>query len=55
LTVIWGAVGAPASLLATTIGFLTVLSFSLGGLADRRLYVAATACSLAALAIAVVA
>jgi len=51
----WGAPGAPASLLATTLGFLTVLSFSLGGFAERRLYLAAGACSLAALAIALVA
>jgi O-antigen/teichoic acid export membrane protein len=48
----WGAVGAPTSLLATTIAFLATLTVALPGLADRRLYLAATACSLAALAIA---
>ena len=48
----WGAVGASASLLATTIAFLATLTLALSGLADRRLYLAATACSLAALAIA---
>lgn len=48
----WGAVGASASLLATTIAFLATLTVALPGLADRRLYLAATACSLAALAIA---
>jgi O-antigen/teichoic acid export membrane protein len=52
---VWGAPGAPASLLACTVGFVTVLSFTLDGLADRRLYLAAAACSLAAPVIAVAA
>jgi O-antigen/teichoic acid export membrane protein len=52
---VWGALGAPASLLASIVGFVSVLSFTVDRLADFRLYLGAAACSLATLVIAVVA
>jgi O-antigen/teichoic acid export membrane protein len=52
---VWGAPGAPVSLLATTLAFLASLSLSLRELAERRLYVGAAVCSLTALAIALAA
>jgi stage V sporulation protein B len=51
---LWGAPGAPVSLLATTVAFVTVLSLRLPGLADRRLAPAAILCSVAAPGIALV-